>query len=251
MNASVKAQVASRFSRASQVYVQHANVQQQAAEILLRKITQPSTTLLDLGAGPMQHYDALSTRCTQLVALDLSAGMLEQGPQDAFKVCADMDNLPLADNCVDAIFSNFAMQWSQDHPALFKALNRILKPGGKAYLSVVADGSLCEIQQAWQNVDAHCHVNRFTPFDSLLTYGEEAGFALDDAQLMCLKETFATAQAAFKSVKAIGANQLQHEGQRRGLLGKTQYRKLLAGYPLTNGRAQLSYQVAFMELTKL
>ncbi|KNC65887.1 methyltransferase domain-containing protein [Pseudoalteromonas ardens] len=251
MSVSVKAQVASRFSRASQVYVQHANVQQQAAEILLKKITQRCNRLLDLGAGPMQHYDALSQRCAQLVALDLSAGMLGQGPEGALKICADMDSLPLADNCVDAIFSNFAIQWSQDHATLFTELKRILRSGGKAYLSIVADGSLYEIQQAWQSVDAHCHVNRFTPFDALLTYADDAGFDIDDAELMCLKETFSTAQAAFKSVKAIGANQLQHEGQRRGLLGKAQYRKLLAGYPLTNGRAQLSYQVALMELTKL
>ncbi|OCQ23243.1 hypothetical protein A7985_04685 [Pseudoalteromonas luteoviolacea] len=250
MSAALKLQVASKFSRASAQYLKHANVQKRSADILLSSMNKKYGAMLDLGAGPMQHHSTLSEKSNTLVALDLSHSMLSQGPQSAYKVCADMDNLPFLANSFDCIFSNFAMQWSGDLPKLLTKLHDVLKLGGRAHLSIVVDGSLREIATAWQGVDEHCHVNKFIEFERLLAAARAAGFSIRSVSKRCLVDMFDTPKAAMKSVKNIGANQLNSAENRRGLVGKKSYQTLLDSYPITDGCAHVSYEVAFLELTK-
>ncbi|MCF2859541.1 methyltransferase domain-containing protein [Pseudoalteromonas sp. SMS1] len=250
MSAALKLQVADKFSRASAQYLKHANVQKRSAEILLANMNRRYGHMLDMGAGPMQHHNALSQKSDVLVALDLSQNMLRQGPESAHKVCADMDMLPFLPSSFDCIFSNFAMQWSSDLPLLLNKLYDVLKPDGSAHLSIVVDGSLREISTAWQGVDNHCHVNRFIEFDRLLQAAREAGFSVRSISKRCLVDIFDSPKDAMKSVKNIGANQLNSNTNRRGLVGKKSYQALLASYPLAGDCAHVSYEVAFLELTK-
>ncbi|MDK2595066.1 methyltransferase domain-containing protein [Pseudoalteromonas obscura] len=250
MSAVLKLNIADKFSRASAQYIKHANVQQRSAEILFAGLNRRYNTMLDLGAGPMQHHGVLSQKCDTLVALDLSEGMLKQGPASAMKVCADMDALPLQAESVECVFSNFAMQWSSDLPTLFSRLNTVLKAGGSAHLSIVIDGSLREIAKAWQGVDGHCHVNQFTRFEDIQQIARQAGFSIRSMSKRCLVDIYNTPREALKSVKSIGANQLNNADTRRGLVGKESYQALLKAYPLVDGFAHVSYEVAFLELTK-
>ncbi|KZN39695.1 methyltransferase domain-containing protein [Pseudoalteromonas luteoviolacea] len=250
MSAALKLQVADKFSRASAQYLKHANVQKRSAEILLASMNKNYGCMLDLGAGPMQHHKALSQKSDVLVALDLSQNMLYQGPKEAYKVCADMDNLPFLPSSFDCVFSNFAMQWSSDLPKLLSKLHEVLKSNGRAHLSIVVDGSLREIAAAWKGVDTHCHVNKFIEFEYLLQAARDAGFGVRSVSKRCLVDMFDSPKEALKSVKNIGANQLSGNENRRGLVGKKSYQALLASYPMNGDCAHVSYEVAFLELTK-
>ncbi|NOU49075.1 methyltransferase domain-containing protein [Pseudoalteromonas sp. JBTF-M23] len=248
----VKQHTAERFSKAAKQYQQHARVQQQAASRLFALLKNDYDCLLDLGAGPLLHHEYLANCASNVLSIDLSQGMLSQGPEDTWRVCADMDNLPLQSASISAIFSNFAIQWSESPAQLFKELARVCKPNAHVVLSSVLDGSLKEIAYAWQVLDDRCHINQFLTLQQLELFAKQAGFEIKRAQQVCLKDCFSSAKDAFKSVKSIGANQLQNQStQYAGLMGKKRYERLLTGYPLEHNQAVVSYEVAIMELVKL
>ncbi|OHU88174.1 MULTISPECIES: methyltransferase domain-containing protein [Pseudoalteromonas] len=251
-SSSLKQSTAHRFSKAAQCYQHHARVQQQAAKQLFTMLQSGHDCLLDLGAGPLLHHDSLARHASHVVNMDLSHGMLQQGHSDAWRICADMDRLPLQEKSISAVFSNFAIQWSSSPAQLFKELSRVCKPGAQLVMSSVLDGSLKEIAQAWQMLDSRCHVNQFLNLEQLQQFATSAGFEVKTAQQVCLKDRFATPKEAFKSVKHIGANQIQsRDGKPSGLMGKKRFGQLLSGYPLENEQAVVSYEVAIMELIKL
>ncbi|CAM4007415.1 methyltransferase domain-containing protein [Pseudoalteromonas byunsanensis] len=248
----LKQNTAQRFSKAAKCYQHHARVQQQAALQLFAMLQSKHDCLLDLGAGPLLHHEQLKQHASQVLNMDLSHGMLQQGNGSAWRVCADMDSLPLQTNSISAVFSNFAIQWSSLPAQLFKELGRVCKPGAQLVMSSVLDGSLKEIALAWKNLDNRCHVNQFLTLEQLQQFASDAGFEIKTARQVCLKDCYETPKDAFKSVKHIGANQIHsNDGKRNGLMGKTRYGQLLSGYPLEDGQAVVSYEVAIMELIKL
>jgi len=95
---------------------------------------QPRLNVIDLGCGSGELTRVLADTLpeSQVLGLDLSSEMLartsdyartglrfEQGDQAALT------------GAYDLIFSNAALQWSEDHPALIPNLYRCLSPGGQ------------------------------------------------------------------------------------------------------------------------
>ncbi|CAH9058331.1 Malonyl-[acyl-carrier protein] O-methyltransferase [Pseudoalteromonas holothuriae] len=251
-NSMVKQNTAERFSKAAKQYKTHARVQQQVASRLFLLLENGQDCLLDLGAGPLLHRGQLIKHAASVLHIDLSHGMLQQGQSDTWRVCADMDKLPLQSASVSCIFSNFAIQWSSAPAQLFKELARVCKPDAQVVISSVLDGSLKEISQAWRSLDNRCHVNSFLALHELEQFAKDAGFGINLSKQACLKDSFENPQQALKSVKNIGANQMQNQNNKQfGLMGKKRYEKLLSGYPLENNQALVSYEVAIMDLIKL
>ena len=242
-----------KFSRAAANYASHANVQKQAATHLFKMMANKHQqgTCLDLGAGPLVNTAMLKTHFDTVLAMDLSHSMLstEQSPR-CLKVCADMDNLPLQQNTLDCVFSNFAMQWSADFKELLKNLFCSLKIGGKVYLSCVVDGSLKEIKQAFSCIDQQSHINQFHCANKVIEYAKSAGFKLNFAADRCCIDTYNSPLEALRSIKAIGATSLQTKQKRQGLLTRHALNSVCKAYPLVDGHARVSYQVVLLELEK-
>jgi malonyl-CoA O-methyltransferase len=177
--------------------------------------------------------------------------MLQQGSSNSWRVCADMDSLPLLSDSLDAVFSNFAIQWSSAPSVLFKELHRVCKSGGSVVMSSVLEGSLKEVAQAWQAIDTRCHVNQFLTLEQIKRFAQLAGFDVKLAKQICLKDEFDCAKDALKSIKHIGASHIQtSENKHVGLMGKERFAHLLNSYPLENNKAKVSYEVALLELIK-
>lgn len=242
-----------KFSRAAANYASHANVQKQAATHLFKMMANKHQqgTCLDLGAGPLVNTAMLKTHFDTVLAMDLSHSMLstEQSAR-CLKVCADMDNLPLQQNTLDCVFSNFAMQWSADFKELLKNLFCSLKIGGKVYLSCVVDGSLKEIKQAFSCIDQQSHINQFHCANKVIEYAKSAGFKLNFAADRCYIDTYNSPLEALRSIKAIGATSLQTKQKRQGLLTRHALNSVCKAYPLVDGHARVSYQVVLLELEK-
>ena len=124
-----------KFSTAANSYAAHANVQKQAANDLFKLMTASNNAkqdyCIDLGAGPLVNTHALQELYRYVLAIDLSHTMLKSSNVDAPRICADMDNLPLQENSVDVVFSNFAVQWSANFETLMHALYKNVKTRGK------------------------------------------------------------------------------------------------------------------------
>lgn len=108
--------------------------------VLDRLHLQDDETVLDAGCGTGRLTELLLERLPRgrVIALDQSANMLERAravlePRFGHRVTfmrRDLLALDL-DQEVDVIFSTATFHWIRNHPALFRALFRALRPGGR------------------------------------------------------------------------------------------------------------------------
>lgn len=100
----------------------------------------PGLTVLDFGAGTGLVCAKLAPHVGRVLAVDISAAMLEQlkkKPELAGKVdvyCQDLLEAPLAEK-VDLVVSAMAMHHVQDTARLLASLHAHLKPGGRVALA--------------------------------------------------------------------------------------------------------------------
>src|SRR5690606_1891200 len=164
-------------------------------------------------------------------------------------VCADAEQLPFRDNSFDLVFSNLAIQWCQQPEQLFAEIHRVLAPGGVCLLSTFIQGTLQELDNAWQQVDDAVHTNDFFNAQTLC---EAAGVFAD---LGFWQEThtryYGSVTGLMRELKAMGAHNL-NDRRHRGLTGKSKLLKLARAYEPLRERDQLParYVTLLMVLKK-
>lgn len=143
------------FSRAADVYHQQARVQQQAAEQLAAEVAKLGLAprrVLDIGCGTgfltRQMLSQFPT--AEVVALDLSPGMIEvarqQLPASPLIEFVVSDALQFqSEQPFDLIVSSSTMQWLQPFDRLFTKLRTLLAPGGHVCSSIMLHGTLGEL----------------------------------------------------------------------------------------------------------
>lgn len=213
------------------------------------------STVLDLGCGTGFFSQQLALQSHCLMALDLSERMLEHAYQrcgDAVTyIVGDAEQLPLATNSVDFVFSSLALQWCHDLSLPLKEIKRVLKPGGSAVFSTLLDGSLSELKQAWKTVDKHRHVNNFLTHEEVNKCCLSAGFNEARVTQQAVTLGYASGMALMKDLKGIGATHLT-EGRANGLIGRAKFRQLEDAYALfrqQDGLLPATYQVGFGVVT--
>lgn len=103
-------------------------------------ILSPEMKVMDFGAGTGLLAGRIAPRVAKVLAVDVSAAMLEQLAQKtelAGKVttcCQDLTREPLSEQ-VDLVVSAMAMHHVADTPGLFRALFAHLVPGGQIALA--------------------------------------------------------------------------------------------------------------------
>lgn len=257
-----KRQVARSFSRAAATYDSVADLQRQVGQHLLSYLPERATgTVLDLGCGT-GHFSALLRHRypnSHVIGLDLAEGMVgyastHHQSDNASWLCADAENIALADNSVDIIFSSLAIQWCEDYTSLFNEIARVLKPGGCFVVSTLGPNTLRELRQAWQAVDNYTHVNQFNEQSVLTCSAQQAGLVCREADRtasdqQCHELTITLEYDNLKSLtrelKSLGAHNV-NSGRPSGLTGKARLKALIDAYDMQrNQRGMLpaSYQV--------
>ena len=109
--------------------------------------------VVDLGAGEGELVLLLARFAKSVTAVDQSTAMLKEVRQKAedaglgnvVRICeSDLESLPLADQCADAVFLSQALHHAAQPPVALKEAARILRPGGRL---VVLD--LVKHEQDW------------------------------------------------------------------------------------------------------
>ncbi len=124
--------------------------------------------VLDLGSGA--GIDAILAAKKvgekgKVIGVDMTEEMIEkakenaaaQGVKNAEFLLGEIENLPLPDNAVDTIITNCVINLTPDKAKTFGEAYRVLKPGGKIYLSdIVLLSQLSEEQRNNKELISGC-----------------------------------------------------------------------------------------------
>lgn len=232
------------FERAASSYDHHAVLQREIESRLLERLEflrhEPGM-ILDLGCGTGSASRLLAGQYQQakVIALDWAPAMLMQtgagegtgssSVAGVCRLCADMHQLPLAARSVDLIFSNLALQWSYDLPAVFREFRRVMKPGAMLVFTCFGPDTLLELKQAWRAVDDRPHVNDHPDMHDI---GDEllaAGFRepVMDAERLTLE--YPDVLSLMRELKGVGEHNVASQ-RARGLTGKARLQVMLRSY---------------------
>jgi len=222
-----KKQVAHSFSRAATTYDSVASLQRMVGSELLKKInpSQSAEVVVDLGCGTGYFVPRLQEQFLQalIVGVDIAEGMLrfarEQQANQFSWSCSDAESLPFADQSIDIIYSNFALQWCLDLLRLFAELQRVLKPGGELIFTTLGPETLHELKSAWMQADNFVHVNKFHERETLLGDLENNGFVDIELEHKPVVMEFEHLSDLTRSLKALGAQNV-NRGRATGLTGR-------------------------------
>lgn len=250
--------VRTRFDRAVATYADAAVVQREVGNRLLERfdvMRLSPAVVLDVGCGPGTHTGALAARFAdaEIVAIDQSAAMVSRAAPavDAPKanwlerfglsrknatsaghtrgVVADMAALPFAREHADVLWSNFALQWANDLPALFAEWNRVLKIGGVMMFTAPGPDTLIELRRAltWANVAPDERVQRFTDLHDIGDMLVHAGFADPVMDMEVITLEYASVDALWRDLKTQAATNAM-QARPRGLMTPRKLRAIEA-----------------------
>ena len=97
----------------------------------------PGERVLDIAAGTGTSSAALAKSGAEVIALDFSAGMVEEGRKrhpDLTFVQGDAMKLPFADGEFDAVTISFGLRNVQRPQVAIAEMRRVLKPGGRVVI---------------------------------------------------------------------------------------------------------------------
>jgi len=252
-----KKAIAASFSKAAISYDQFADLQREIGHHLIDLMPatiKQANSILDLGCGTGYFSGLLSQLAspTNLTCFDLSPAMLKQAAQKKLACCdyvqGDIDHLPFTTDQFDLIFSNLVVQWSEQlSPCLAQAKQALTKKGILCF-STLLNGSLIELQQAWQQVDNRNHVNDFLTEQQVKIALQQAGFKQFSLTTETRVKKYPDVISVMKALKGIGANHV-HDGSHHRTTGRQLLTQLEEGYqPFVDpeGLYNLSYQVCYV-----
>ena len=262
-----KARVRSSFSRAASSYDAAAIVQKLVREEMLSRLDlvkiKPQT-ILDAGCGTGLASHALKKRFkhAQVLSLDFAYEMLQKtrktGLVQSFKnafsntrhnvLCADMECLPLANNSVDFLWSNLAIQWCNDLDQTFQEFHRVLRPESLLMFSTFGPDTLRELRVATQSAyqGSGTSVNRFIDMHDIGDALVRAGFSAPVLDVERFTLTYDDVKSVMRDLKSIGAHNAT-DGRARGLLGRGFLQKLEIAYEQfrTDGKLPATFEVVY------
>lgn len=248
-----KKQIAHQFSRAAATYDGASELQVEMSDQLIRRIpTDASGVLVDVGCGTGLALEQIS-RCAQfqLIGLDIAEKMIEAArtrvPTAAF-YCADLESMPLEDECADIIFSNAALQWCDLNKA-FGEIHRVLRPKGTVFASTFGPATLHQWRSAWES--ATDETARVHTFDSAATIEQILRmnqFAQIEVDSIHRDLEYDSVDKMFQNIKQLGATNAATD-RPTGLLGRRRYERVIEFLESTrgaDGKLHLTFECIFL-----
>lgn len=253
-----KADVARSFGRAAPGYEAAAHLQRMSGEALLDMLpANAPATVLDIGSGTGYFACALGGRypAASIIGLDIAEPMVRAARAHhggrLQGLCADAEQLPLANASVDVIFSNLALQWCEDLPGAMREISRVLAGDGRAAICTLGADTLWELRAAWRAVDRSVHVNRFATTRAIADAATGAGLEVVVLRHCNHLMRYPDVRELARELRQLGAHNL-NRGRRGGLSGRTAWERLHHAYQPFAGPADIpaTYQLVWMELKK-
>jgi malonyl-CoA O-methyltransferase len=255
-------QIKKSFNKAAVNYNNNAVLQHEIATRLIERLeffTIEPEILLDLGIGTGHTTKNLLDIYpkAKIIGLDFAENMLNIAKQDnnISLICGNINNLPIASNSIDIIFSNFTMQWCANIAELFADCHRVLKNNGLLIFSLPGPNSLHELRESMNTVDPEFdHVNNFIDMHNIGDILVQSNFAHPVMDNDHFTLTYTNIINLLKELKAIGANTKLSTNYRKTLFGKYKFNQLYHAYEKfkqSDGRYPLTFEVIYGHAFKL
>ena len=250
------------FERAAATYDSAAVLQNEICRRMLARleyIKLDPATILDAGCGTGNAVAGLLARYprARLIALDIAFEMVRRaGARRPWwrkllgrrldGVCGDMERMPLAAARLDLVWSNLALQWSNEPQRTCSELARVLKPGGLLMFSSFGPDTLKELRAAYQGADRHTHVHRFIDMHDVGDLLVQCGFTDPVMDVETVTMTYADVRELMRDLKAIGARNATL-GRPAALSGKSLLAKVTQHYETfrREGRLPATFEVVY------
>lgn len=211
---------AARFDHAA---VLHREVARRMAERLDMVMLKPAR-LLDLGCGTGADLQPLRARYPdmQMIGVDRSAAMLGRaaaraprwrrwlpgvlGGRQAALVRADIARLPIAPRSIDMAWSNMALHWQADLPAMLREVQRCVRVGGLFMFSMLGPDTLRELRGALAEAGLPWRAHRFIDMHDVGDMLVEAGFAEPVMDMEHITLTFDSPAALYRDLADTGGH---------------------------------------------
>lgn len=253
-----KRRLRAAFERAAAGYDETAVLQQEVGRRMRERLDLVKLAprlVLDVGAGTGEGALALLKRYRRaaVVALDLACAMLRQVRRRAgwlrrpHLVGGDAECLPIADRCVDLLYSNLTLQWCNDLDQAFAEFRRVMRPGALLMFSTFGPDTLKELRAAWAQADQQTHVNTFIDMHDIGDALVRAGFADPVMDVEFITLTYPEVRALMRDLKHIGAANATL-GRPRTLLGRERLRRVeeaYEGFRRPDGSLPATYEVVY------
>lgn len=129
---------------------------------------------------------------------------------------ADVRALPLAEECLDLVWSNLMLHWLDDLRPAFAELQRVLAVGGLLQFSLLGPDTLKELREAAGKVGAGWTARRFLDMHDIGDMLLAAGFAEPVMEMELITLDYASPRAFLADQRRLGV--------RAGLLGRQPWR---------------------------
>ncbi len=228
------------FENAAENYDAAAVLQREIAKRMGERLDyiklQPKA-VLDAGCGTGFITKDLLKRYpkSQVLALDLALNMTKQTQKHGGwlrkpkLVCADAEQLPFKNECVDLLVSNLMIQWSNDLSKMFLGFHSVLKPNGLLLFSTFGPDTLKEMRMSWSSVDETPHTSSFVDMHEIGDALLKAGFINPVTDMELITMTYSNVRQLMKDIKQIGASNTNTE-RSKGLMGKQKLKAFEQAY---------------------
>lgn len=254
-----KNKVRRSFAAAAGTYDELAELQRQVGLELLRlfPVKVGGGPILDVGCGTgFLTHQLLSADTKQLLALDIALPMLQISRQKypamlTGYVCADAEKLPFANNSIEQIYSNLALQWAQDLSATFEGFKQVLRADGRLVLATFGPKTLHELKAAWAAVDDYVHVNDFLSAEQIECCLVNAGFTEICVKSVLFQTQYPSVEALMRELKGIGAHNVNQQRNHK-LTTRSQLQNMIRHYQsqMTENVIIASYDILLIQAGK-
>ena len=157
-----------------------------------------------------------------------------------------MENIPLADNITDMVFSSLTFQWCNDLDRVFTESCRVLTASGPLVFTMLGPDTLKELRASWAKADENRHVNDFIDMHDVGDALGRAGFheIVMDVETITLE--YPDCIQIMQELKRVGAQNVNTSRQKT-LTGKDKLERMTAAYEKfrRNGMLPVTYEVVY------
>ncbi|MDX1975536.1 MAG: methyltransferase domain-containing protein [Rickettsiales bacterium] len=248
--------ISSAFGAAASRYDEHAALQTQVRQQLLRLVANQwpkGAQIADIGGGTGALAGEKQAQGWQLTLVDMAYGMCQAAKRTLPHVVnAQAAQLPFADASMDGLFSSLMLQWVSEPEVVLHECFRIAKPQASMAISTFSSQTLHELRSAFAALDAAPHVSPFLSAAALQAAAQAAGWRVTHSEQKTDIHYYPDVRTLMHALKAIGASN-KLTGRKRGLTTQTYMKRLQAAYVSAHATPQglpASWDVLYLVLHK-